>query len=206
MLSFQATPAASSAIRTEQVLAAIPQPLLVLLPDRRLQYANASSEDMFDRGLAGRVSGRLTGIGQLTACKIDDLLRQAVGGQRVRVGLWFLPELQTGWLDVLQPEYSLTRGTDWSAQSLLLVVHLDAPDLAHQARIDAITQQCRLTSTERYVLMLLADGQPVEGVAHQLGLRVSTLRSHVRNLLGKTQAASLMQLMRWTGSAANVMQ
>jgi DNA-binding NarL/FixJ family response regulator len=40
----------------------------------------------------------------------------------------------------------------------------------------------------------------VEASAQQLGVCLSTLRSHVRNLLGKTQASSLMQLLRWVGS------
>ena len=51
------------------------------------------------------------------------------------------------------------------------------------------------------VLLLLADGEPVEAAARHLGLCVSTVRRHVRSLLGKTQAPSLMQLLRWTGSA-----
>jgi len=87
----------------------------------------------------------------------------------------------------------------WHA--VLLALHLDQPALTQAARIDALTRQCRLSQAERQVLLLLADGDPVDAVARHLGLCVSTVRSHVRNLLGKTQAPSLMQLLRWTGSA-----
>lgn len=51
-------------------------------------------------------------------------------------------------------------------------------------------------------MLLLAGGEPVEATSRHLGLCVSTVRSQVRNLLGKTQAPTLMQLLRWTGSAA----
>ena len=96
---------------------------------------------------------------------------------------------------------SIARGADWPEGCLLLMVHLDQPGLTQSARIEALCRQCRLTHTERYVLMLLADGQAVEAAARQLGLRISTLRTHVRHLLGKTEAPSLMQLLRWLGSA-----
>ena len=96
---------------------------------------------------------------------------------------------------------------DWEdvVQEVLLTIHLDQPALTQAARIDALTRQCRLSQAERHVLMLLADGEPVEATSRHLGLCVSTVRSHVRNLLGKTQAPSLMQLLRWTGSARPLM-
>ncbi|CAM3692161.1 hypothetical protein [Roseateles saccharophilus] len=46
----------------------------------------------------------------------------------------------------------------------------------------------------------------VEHAARHPCLQLSTLRSHVRHLLGKTQAPSLMQLLRWTGSAQAPLQ
>lgn len=88
---------------------------------------------------------------------------------------------------------------------MLLVLQIDQPALTQCARIDVLAQTCRLSPTERHVLMLLADGMTVELAARHLCLQLSTLRSHVRNLLGKTQAPSLMQLLRWTGSARTLL-
>ena len=87
---------------------------------------------------------------------------------------------------------------------MLLVVQVDQPALTQSARIDALTRQCHFSPAERHVLMLLADGMTVEIAARHLGLQLSTVRSHVRNLLGKSQSPSLMQLLRWTGSAASL--
>ena len=200
MLSFNAS-STPSISRAEQVLMGLPQPLVVVLQDRRIVFANPDAERLFAEGQACRMAERLMGLGQLKANKIEDLLRLAAAGQPAQAGLWFSQGMRTGWLDVSGVTGWLSRGAEWPAGCLLLLLHLDAPALTQEARIDAICQQCRLTATERYVLMLLADGLQVEAVARQLELQVSTLRSHVRNLLSKTQAPSLMQLVRWVGSS-----
>jgi len=187
--------------RAEQLLAGLPNPLMVLHADRRLVFGNHGAERLFADGFASKVSQRLMSVGQLNACRLEGLLRLACGDTPARAGLWFAPGLRTGWLSLSPLRAGMASG-EWPDGALLLMVHLDQPDLAQGARIDALCQQCRLTHTERYVLMLLADGLGVEAAAQQLGLKVSTLRTHVRNLLGKTQAPCLMQLLRWLGSAA----
>jgi DNA-binding CsgD family transcriptional regulator len=192
-------PQPASKSRVEQVLAGLPHPLMVLRADRRLVFGNPGAERLFADGLASQSSQHLMSLGQLNASRLEGLLRLAGGDTPARAGLWFSPGLRTGWMSVSSA--GATQG-EWPDGALLLMVHLDQPDLAQGARIDALCQQCRLTPTERYVLMLLADGLSVEAAAQQLGLKLSTLRTHVRNLLGKTQAPSLMQLLRWLGSAA----
>ncbi|MDN3922645.1 helix-turn-helix transcriptional regulator [Roseateles violae] len=201
-LLFPALVAGSS--RAEQVLNGLPQPLLVCQADRRLLFVNRGAERLFADTLARQAGQRLMAIGQLEAVKLEELLRLACADSATQAGLWFSPNLQTGWLHVCTLSPAIARAADWPGGCLLLTVQLDRPGLAQSARIDALCQQCRLTNTERYVLMLLADGQAVNAAAHQLGLQVSTLRTHVRNLLGKTQARSLMQLLRWLGSAGPI--
>jgi DNA-binding CsgD family transcriptional regulator len=145
----------------------------------------------------------LTGLAQLASLQLAQLLTQAleVGGSHM--GIWFERDLTTGWLHVTPttPLATMLAGTVYR-EAMLLTLHLDRPTMTHAARIDALAMCCKLSATERYVLMLLSDGLVVDAVARQLGLKVSTVRTHVRNLLGKTQAPSLMQLLRWTGSAA----
>lgn len=186
------------------VLGALPQPLLVLRPDRRLLFANASAEQLLAQGLAQARAGHLMSLGQLDAAHLAELLTRAAAGSSSRTGLWFTPSLDTGWLHVAPLAPTDGPAADWPRESLLLAVHLDQPALTQAARIEAITRQCRLSQAERHVLMLLADGEPVDATSRHLGLCVSTVRSHVRNLLGKTQAPSLMQLLRWTGSARSL--
>ncbi len=184
-----------------QVLGALPQPLLVVLPDRRVLFANASASHLLNDGLWQARADHLMGLGQLVASRLEDLLAMAAAGTSSRTGLWFTPELTTGWLHAAPLSADIARASGWPDNSVLLAIHLDQPALTQAARIAAITRQCRLSQAERHVLLLLADGEPVDATSRHLGLCVSTVRSHVRNLLGKTQASSLMQLLRWTGSA-----
>lgn len=182
------------------VLGALPQPLLVVLPDRRLLFSNASAEHLLGEGLWQTKAEHLMSLGQLDAQRLGDLLALAAAGSSSRIGLWFTPSLTTGWLHAAPLAPAIALASDWPEGCLLLSIHLDQPALTQAARIDAITRQCRLSQAERHVLLLLADGEPVDAASRHLGLCVSTVRSHVRNLLGKTQAPSLMQLLRWTGS------
>ena len=181
-----------------EVFGALPQPLLVLRPDGRLLFSNAGAEPL----LAGALqSGRLVALGQLDSTHLRELLALANAGSASRRGLWFAPSLATGWLHAAPLAPAIAQAADWPADSVLVTVHLDQPALTQAARIDVLTRQCRLSRAERHVLLLLADGEPVDAVARHLSLSVSTVRTHVRGLLGKTQASSLMQMLRWTGSA-----
>lgn len=199
-----ATPSGAPAFQDSQpmeVLDALPQPLLVALPDRRVLFANPSAERLLAEGLWQARADHLMAIGQLDAQRLAETLTMAAAGSSSRTGLWFTPHLSTGWLQVSPLAGSIARASGWPTHALLLVIHLDQPALTQAARIEAITRQCRLSPAERHVLLLLADGEPVEAASRHLGLCVSTVRSHVRSLLGKTQAPSLMQLLRWAGSA-----
>lgn len=193
--------AARQPAQPHHVLGVLPQPLLVLLPDRRLLFVNASAEHLLGQNLGQARAGHLMSLGQLDAPLLGELLASTLAGTASRTGLWFTPSLDTGWLHTAPLASAVALAAGWPLQSLLLSVHLDQPALTQAARIDALTRQCRLSPAERHVLMLLADGEPVDATSRHLGLCVSTVRSHVRNLLGKTQAPSLMQLLRWTGSA-----
>lgn len=184
-----------------QVLAALPQPMLVVRPDRRLLFRNRSAEGLLRDRRVEVCAEHLMQIGQLDALRLEAPLRLAQAGSSSHVGLWFTPQISTGWLHSMPLPEDLAVSTGWPEDAVLLVIHLDQPALTQAARIDALARHSRLSATERHVLMLLGDGMTVESAAAHLGLCVSTLRSHVRNLLGKTQATSLMQLLRWTGSA-----
>lgn len=188
-------------VAASRLLDVLPQPMLVITPDRRLVFANARAHGlMLDEAIRIR-DGRLAQLGQLDTPRLQEQLLLTSAGSSTRTGLWFGPHLSTGWLHAMPLPTEWREDANWPDAALLLLVHLDQPALTQPARIDALTRQCRLSQAERHVLMLLADGDTVEDVAERLGLCVSTVRSHVRNLLGKTQARSLMQLLRWTGSA-----
>lgn len=183
-----------------QVLAALPQPMLVVRTDRHLMFANTSAQVLLsDRRVTVR-SEHVVQIGQLDAARLETPLRSARAGSASYVGLWFSPQISTGWLHCMPLPPDLAASAGWPADAALLQINLDQPTLTQAARIDALARHSRLSTTERHVLMLLGDGMTVEAAATQLGVCLSTVRSHVRNLLGKTQASTLMQLLRWVGS------
>lgn len=188
--------------RAEQILNDLPLSLMVLQSDRRIVFVNRCAERLFAQSNALCLANRLMSIGQVQAPQLEGLLRQASTGSSAQAGLWLSREPQIGWVSVSGVTASIAVNAEWPAHCLLLTVQVDQPSLSQDARIDALCRQCGLTRTERYVLLLLADGLAVDEAARQLGLRVSTLRTHVRNLLGKTHAPSLMRLTRWLGSAA----
>lgn len=187
---------------THQLFSALPLPMMVVLTDRRVIVANAAALRLAHEGMSCLREDHLVSVGQLDIPRLGELLNRACRGCASRTGLWFTPSLATGSIHLAPVAASVLHASHWPVGSLLLTVQLDEPALTQAARIDALSRQFHLSRAERDVLLLLADGEPVEATSRHLGIRVSTIRSHIRNLLGKTQATTLMQLLRWTGSSS----
>ena len=180
----------------------LPQAVLLVQDDGRVMASNPTARRWIGDGSVRVAEGRLTAVGQLNEQQLCQLLRQAAAGSALDCAVWFSQSLCTGLMHLSRPP--LDAYATQPPGAVLLVVQTDQPALMQSARIDALTQKCRLSPAERHVLMLLADGMRAEEAARHLSLQLSTVRSHVRNLLGKTHAPSLMQLLRWTGSAATL--
>jgi len=175
--------------------AQLPLPIWVLRPTRELVFANAAAEEL--RNDIGQTAGRLMRLGSLQPLALEALLRLSPP----QMALWLPDSRRTGWLQAMPLPDFVVRMTAWPADTRLLSLHLDRPELTQRARIDALSERVRLSPAERCVLLLLADGQMPEAVARQLDIRLSTARGHVRRLLLKSRAPSLAQLLRWLGSA-----
>ncbi len=183
-----------------QMLELLPQALLLVQGDRTVVSCNRRAHGMMD-GLDIRLTlGKLAALGQLGELQLQQAINNAQSTGSCDSGLWFNGDLSTGWMRITALPATQTPSLSRSGEPLLIVVQLDQPTLTQAARIDALARHSRLSATERHVLLLLGDGMTVEATAAQLGVCLSTLRSHVRNLLGKTQASTLMQLLRWVGS------
>jgi len=185
---------------------ALPNPLLVLHGDRRLVFANAAARALFADRRAHLQAEHLMSIGQIEAAKLEDLLHLALSIKAALAGLWFAADLQTGVLNVSSLGKTEAHTQEWPDDCLLLIAHLDQPRLSQDARIDALCLKSHLTESERYALLLLADGSTADQTAQQLQVCISTMRTHIRHILEKTHAPSLMQLLRWLGSAAGLPQ
>jgi len=192
--------------RASQILGSLPLALIIIQIDRKLLYLNGAALDLCASSNASQAAQRLMRLGQLDACRLDALLRQSESCHTVQAALWFTPGIATGWLQICHLPKEVAQAGEWPNSARLLTVQQDRSELSQVARLEALCRECRLSNAERYVLMLLADGMAVEAAATHLGLQVSTLRTHIRHLLDKTQANSLMQLLRWLGSAAALPQ
>lgn len=201
-LAREQMPLPNSHVNQGLIVDLLPQAVLLVQDDGRVMASNPTARRWIGDGCIRLVEGRLATVGQLGLQQLNQLLRQAATGSKLNCAVWFSQTLCTGLLHLSRPPLTLDAPAAQQLGTVLLVVQTDQPALMQSARIDALTQKCRLSPAERHVLMLLADGMRAEEVARHLSLQLSTVRSHVRNLLGKTQAPNLMQLLRWTGSAA----
>lgn len=186
----------------EHPLRHLPQAYCLLRGDRWLLLANEAALALQREGLMESDGRRLQRLGLLGTTQLDTLLRLALGGTPSRTPLCFLPQASTGSLSVQLLAPALREAWGTPPDCLLISLQLDDPAQLHTARLEALCARSGLTPAERCVLLLLGDGIAPEAAAEQLGVRISTLRSHIRHLLAKTQSRSLLQLLRWLGSAA----
>ncbi|MDC8784880.1 helix-turn-helix domain-containing protein [Roseateles koreensis] len=190
--------------RATQILESLPAPLMVLRRDRHLLFTNRSADKMLEAGEAEQRAQHLMQVGQINAPKLEQVLHQAARGDCAQAALWFRGTLKTGWLHASRLPSDMARPNDWPDDSLLLLIQRDQPEFSQYARIEALCRERHISNAERQVLTLLASGLEVEATAAQLGVQISTVRTHVRHLLNKTQAHSLMQLVRWLGSSTSL--
>jgi len=183
-----------------QLWTSLPLPLWVLTPGRVLLFQNRAAAGLAQAGQAALSAGHLMRLGSLSATTLESLLHLSRPEAAQRAALWLTPQ-HTGWLEVQALPAALGLASGWPEPARLICLHLDRPELAQQARVDALCAQMRFSPAERCVLLLLADGLTPEAVARQLGIQLSTTRVHVRKLLLKSRAPSMTQLLRWVGSA-----
>jgi len=58
-------------------------------------------------------------------------------------------------------------------------------------------RHARLTRRERQVVVALLQGRSVSSTAESLGIRVSTVRGHIRAIHLKTETHTLIELILW---------
>jgi DNA-binding CsgD family transcriptional regulator len=116
-------------------------------------------------------------------------LRKAVRGQR---GLIELKHESDFFSVALMPLGAPGRGGEGHAH---IALFFSRPPLHESAMFAAFAQNQRLTRTEQQVLALLCRCLSTPEIAVELGVAVSTVRSHVRNLCAKTQTSGVRELV-----------
>jgi DNA-binding CsgD family transcriptional regulator len=85
---------------------------------------------------------------------------------------------------------------DSTPQGHPILVALQRNGLVESLSVDAFARSYQLSRREQDVLAALCAGHKPAQIAEQLGLGISTVRSHVHNLKSKTGCKSMIELMQ----------
>lgn len=186
------------ATAVEDTLEALPHAVFLLGRNADLEHANSHGSRLRAEGVLRIVGRRASGLAQLGDRNLADLVSAACAGLAQECGLW-LPgghDLRTGHvlLSALSPSSPLAA--NWPRAAVLMAVQWDHPVRTRRARLEALNSRTRLTSAEQQVLERLVAGSTAEEIAQAQGVRVSTVRTHVRRLLEKTYTRRVVDLVR----------
>ena len=182
----------------EEAIDTMPGPSFVLRRDGGIEHANPAAEALIGpQGLIGVRGRRIVKAAQLDADSIEALCREAAAGQAIEVGLWFSEgePVRTALMHLTRLPSDGAFGQRWPFAEVLMGIQRDDPERARAGRVQAITARCALTRCEAEVFALLARGVALDEIAATQGVRISTVRTHVRHLLEKTHTRRMIDLL-----------
>ncbi len=178
--------------------------MLVLHGDATIAYANPPAEALLRRGTMLRAEwGRLVKAGPYRADEVNALAMSAAAGVAQSVGLWVngLESFETATLQLTTLPPGSAMDDRWLGARVVATLQVDCR-LEHASRLDALAQRHGFTRTEREILLQLADGATPNQAAERQGVRISTVRTHIRRLLEKSGSRRMVDLIRALGPAA----
>lgn len=183
-----------------RALDAIPTALLIVGGDRRVVIINRAARTLGD-GCLSICYGRLCGFSGAASSPFDAVLQDACGGQRATVTVatghgrgadfwrvWFSPLAR----DLVPAEIC----------GLALVLLGVEPPPARASGLAPVERLFALTSAETRVLKLLLEDRSPRQIAAELGVAITTVRSHLAALFSKTGTRRQSELVRVAISAA----
>jgi DNA-binding CsgD family transcriptional regulator len=90
----------------------------------------------------------------------------------------------------------LRAGSHGSARGALVALFLNDPEGEACTDVDAVRELHGLTPTEARIAAALANGRSPEETAGALGMRLSTLRHHLKHVFAKTETSRQASLVR----------
>ncbi len=185
----------------ERTLESLPSPVLVLRRDAGLEHANGAARLLQASGALKLVAGRLQGVAQVQGSRWLDLLTAAVAGVSQEVALWMAAseKINTATLLLSRLPSESPLLSSWPRAELLVVVQPNNALRAREAQLEAIGTRFRLTPVQHQVLKRMVGGETAEAIAAAHGVRVSTVRTHIRHLLDKTHTRRMLDLVRIVG-------
>lgn len=168
------------------VLDQIAHGVMVLDADQTCLHANVSARQELGRRRVLERSGS-----RVQAVTPDGQSQLASAMQAVRAGQKSLITLNAGGLNLNLMAVPL-KGRD-SSRALLMFAR---PAMCDALVLSSFSARFGLTRSEEGVLAALCQGYNTPEVAEQLGVAVSTVRTHVRNLCAKTGSAGVRDLVQ----------
>ncbi len=163
--------------------------MLVIDRQRWILQANASALREFQRGMGlHNQHGRLTVSDAAQHGVLDAAIEKAASGERSLIGLVHgattisiaVVPLRTGRADRVCEHIAL---------------FFSRPEVHESGVFAAFAHSQRLTRTEQHVLGFLCRCLSTPEIAVEMGVAVSTVRSHVRSLCAKTQSSGVRELV-----------
>lgn len=161
---------------------------LIVNPQRWILQANTSARRELHKSVV-----LTNNCGRLTACVdaeqelLDTALQKAAHGQRSLIDLKYAAAVFS------VAVVPLNRHSAGPCENVALF--FSRPDLDESAVFSAFARSQRLTRTEQQVLTHLCRCLSTPEIARQMGVAVSTVRSHVRSLCAKTQTSGVRELV-----------
>ncbi len=168
-------------------------PLLLLLPDGQLLYANHTGQTLLDSGYALTLApdGRVTPVLAARRSLFLSTLRLAAEGHRQPLVWPETPDVVHGWACPLAETVS-----GGPTQPLMLVL---SPPPGTRLDVSGFASNHKLTRAEARVLEHVAAGLDTRAVAQALGVGVATVRSHLMSIRRKTGHPDVPSLLTVLG-------
>jgi len=162
---------------------------------RRVQFANRRAHAICEETDGLRLEGReLIATAAADAARLDMAMRRVLTDKRGAI----LRLARTSGRRPLAVSISSLASADaalGAAMPAVLVLIMD-PDRCVELAPEHLIQAYDLTPAEARVTQLLVQGSEIDGIAHKLGIRRETARTHLRRVLAKTRTHRQSELIR----------
>jgi DNA-binding CsgD family transcriptional regulator len=176
--------------------------VLILGPDRQVQFCNRAAARELAEGPVLRVSGgRLVGSTPASARLLVGLLRWAQGGRLCEQEV-LVTGSDGGVVHVSYAELGATASTP--QRRLLLLLRRPAAEL--KTPLAAAAALYKLTSSEKQILGHILSGRTLAEIAELLGVARSTVKSHLQAIYRKTDTHRQADLVRLTGGLTSILR
>ncbi|PZU10087.1 helix-turn-helix transcriptional regulator [Sphingomonas sp.] len=188
----------------EEVLATLRIPVMLVTRDLRLIHANPAAQAALDGGSAlsvwnGMLRARSPGVGAALASAVAGAAENEAGLERRGFGIPIKDDAGAHAALHIMPLLRRGLGIDHDAVAAIFVAEADAPIVAPT---DLIATLFDLTSAEARVFEQISKGSSAPQAAERLGVKISTVKTHLLHLFEKTGVSKQSELVLLATSLA----